>query len=206
MTAIHKVERRKSVSSQLNAINATITPKQIKFTTVNFIFKDASDPSEKMPGNAIDVDRMKQKGTFFEGQSFTNEAKFVSFVEANRVHGKNCKSSFFLYTIQRPFAQKLNPSGYHKKIFPTERSMGLICKSRFLVIISNPANKAERQQHFSSLRIDGVTSIDPDSDSSESEKKDDPKFSPYDDNDENDVDSHSQVTNNIVKTSDEGDT
>jgi hypothetical protein len=66
-----------------------------------------------MPGDAMDVDRMKQKGTYFEGQSFTNDAKFVSFVEANRVHGKNCKSIFYLYTIQRPFAQKLKPSGYH---------------------------------------------------------------------------------------------
>jgi hypothetical protein len=188
------VERKKSVSSQLNAINATITPKQIKFTTVDFIFKDASDHSEKMPGDAMDVDRMKQKGTYFEGQSFTNEAKFVSFVEANRVHGKNCKSSFYLYTIQRPFAQKLKPSGYHKKNFPTESSMGLICKSRFLVISPNPANKAERQQHFSTLRIDGVTSIDLDSESSGSEKEDDTKFSPYDVNDEDDVDSHLSLT------------
>ena len=85
-----RVERKNLVASQLNAINASITPKNIKFTTVDFIFKDAADPSEKLLGNSVDVDRMKQKGTYFEGQSFTNEAKFVSFIEANRVYGKKC--------------------------------------------------------------------------------------------------------------------
>ena len=141
------MERTNSVASRLNAINASITPKNIKFPTVDFIFKDAADPSEKLPGNSVDVDRMKQKGTYFEGQSFTNEIKFVSFIEANRVYGKKCKSNFYLYTIQRPFALKLKPSGYHKRNFPTESSMALICKSRFLVISSKPANKSEKKEH-----------------------------------------------------------
>jgi hypothetical protein len=191
------VERKKSVASQLNAINASITPKAIKFTTVDFIFKDASDPSDKMPGDAMDVDRMKQRGTYFEGETFTNESKFVSFIEANRVHGMNCKSNFYLYTVQRPFAIKLKPSGYHKRNFPTESSMALICKSRFLVISPKPATNAEKKEYFNTSKINGVTAIDLDSESSgdsESEKEDDEKneakFAPYDDNDEVDVDSH----------------
>ena len=149
------------------------------------------------PGNSVDVDRIKQKGTYFRGQSFTNEAKFLSFIEANRVYGNKCKSNFHLYTIRRSFALKLKPSGYHKINFPSKSSMALICKSRFLVISQNRTNKSEKKQHFTSFRINGVMSIDLDSESSghsESENEDDKeidnKVTPYDDNDVSNIDNH----------------
>jgi hypothetical protein len=75
--------------------------------------------------------------------------------------------------------------------------MALNCKSRFLVISPNPANKSEKKEHFSSFRTNGVVSIDLDNEScghSESENDDDKeindKVTQFDDNDECDIDYH----------------
>jgi hypothetical protein len=135
-----------------------VTLKRLRNTTVDFIFKDASDQNDKMPLDTMDVDKMKMNGTYFDGQKFTDGKSFVSFIKSNRVFGSELARDYYLYTISRPFSAKLKPSGYHMRNFPAQNSMVAICKSKFLVISPYPKSKVEKKGSFSAITVNGDNS------------------------------------------------
>ena len=117
----------------------------LKKSTVDFIIKDSSDPDDKMPLDAMDVDRITLSGTYFASQQFVSEEKFVNFLKTNKAFGSHFSKDFYLYTIKRPYAAKLRPSGYHRRTFPSEQSMVSICQSKYLIIRPFPKNKDEKK-------------------------------------------------------------
>ena len=135
--------------------------KMPKGSTVDFIIKDASDPYDKMPLNSMDVDRMTTNGTYFANQQFVCKDEFVKFLKTNKVFGSQFSKDFYLYTVARQYAMKLNPSGYHMKNFPNVTSMMNICLSKYLIISPFPKNRDEKIEHFNTIRkVDGQIAID----------------------------------------------
>ena len=165
-----KIERKQSASSILTCKSFPVSSKSsvlpeksarlLKNTHVDFIFVDAADKHDRMPLDTVDVDAMKMKGTYFASERFTSEEQFVDFIESNTVFGAFLSKNFFLYTIARQFTGKLKPTSFHKRNFPTDSSMVAICQTRYLVISPNPKDLEEKKAHFSSTRLNGVTSID----------------------------------------------
>ena len=158
--------RKSSVPMQLAPIKSDFrikvetTSKMLKNSVVDFIIHDASDPEDKMPLDIMDVDRMITKGTYFSSQKFVSEESFIKFLRTNKVFGHQFTKDFYLYTIARQFAVKLKPSGYHKKNFPSEKSMVAICQSKYLIISPFPKNKDEKKQYFNTVKVDGEIIID----------------------------------------------
>ena len=132
-----------------------------KGSTLDFIIKDASDPYDKMPLNSMDVDRMTTNGTYFANQQFVCKDEFVKFLKTNKVFGSQFSKDFYLYTVARQYAMKLNPSGYHMKNFPNVTSMMNICLSKYLIISPFPKNRDEKIEHFNTIKkVDGQITID----------------------------------------------
>ena len=137
-----------------------ISSSMLKKSTVDFIIKDASDPDDKMPLDAMDVDRMKLNGMYFASQKFVSEESFVSFLKTNKIFGTHFSKDLYLYTIRRQYASTLKPSGYHRRNFPAENSMESICQSKFLIISPFPKNNDEKKEFFNTVKVGDHITID----------------------------------------------
>ena len=129
-------------------------------------FRGCCRQKRGLPIDAIDVDAMKMKGTYFTNQPFTDKGKFLEFIESNSVFGTSLSKNFYFYSIARQYAAKMKPISFHKKNFPNATSMVAICTTRFLIISRNPKDMEEKKNHFSSTRRNGLTLIDIDEDQS----------------------------------------